>query len=60
MCDLLSMVCQLVIGGDDLFSQPSKVSISPKPASAKKTMAAAQLEDDLFTSKPSGGKKTAF
>ena len=58
MCDLLSMVWQLVIGGDDLFSQPSKASISSKPASTKKTTAAAPLEDDLFTSKPSSGKKT--
>ena len=49
-----------LFGGDDLFSPPSKAppSTLSKPAPAKKTMAAAPLEDDLFTSKPSGGKKT--
>ena len=49
-----------VFGGDDLFSPPSKAppSTSSKPAPAKKTVAATPLEDDLFASKPSGGKKT--
>ena len=49
-----------LFGGDDLFSPPSKAppSTSSKPAPAKKTTVAGPLEDNLFTSKPSGDKKT--